>query len=363
MNAAPKRKILILYTELAGYTVACLNRFLEKYPDVDVHLVRWPVNDEAPFHFSFGGALRVYERKKYDRESLLRLAAEISPGVILCSGWVDKDYLAVCRAWNKKIPVVLTMDNKWRGTWKQQIARVAARFSLLKNFRFAWVPGASQKQYALRLGFLPQHIFTGFYSADTGFFSRQYEANLPAKEKQFPHRFIYAGRYYDFKGIAEMWEAFAQLKKEEPSCDWELWCLGTGDISPAQHPAIRHFGFVQPDGIPAIAKDAGVFILPSRIEPWGVAVQEFAAAGFPLLLSDAVGAAETFLQNEVNGFSFRAGDAGAILAAMRKITKLPDEKLIQMGKESHKLGCTVSPDTWSDTLYKLSSPGSMIPKS
>lgn len=43
-----------------------------------------------------------------------------------------------------------------------------------------------------------------------------------------------------------------------------------------------------------LMKQCGVFILPSRIEPWGVVVHEFSAAGFPLLLSDQVGSAESF---------------------------------------------------------------------
>ena len=41
------KKALFLYFELAGYVVACLERFAAKYA-VDVHLVRYPVNAIAP---------------------------------------------------------------------------------------------------------------------------------------------------------------------------------------------------------------------------------------------------------------------------------------------------------------------------
>lgn len=352
MSPAGKRKILILYTELAGYTIACIHAYLGKYPQDEIHLVRWPVNNEAPFDFSFGAAIRVYERKSFDRQRLLQLAEKISPDGIICSGWIDKDYVQVCRAWNHKIPVVLVMDNKWLGTMKQQLARLVSGFSVQKQATYAWVPGTAQKEYALRLGFKEANIRTGFYSADLGFFNQQFSAAHEYKQQHFPHRFIYSGRYYDFKGVREMWNAFIKWKETSVN-DWELWCLGTGDIPPVQHPAIRHFGFVQPSELAAVLKDAGVFILPSRVEPWAVVVHEFAAAGFPLLLSDAVGAASAFLREGENGFVFRAGDEAAIARAFSSIAKMTDEQLNEMGAKSHAVAQSITPETWADTLHSL----------
>ena len=70
-----KKNILILYTELAGYTINCLSNFVLKYPEYNVHVVRWPVNKEAPFQFDFR-SIQVYDRKEYDDDSLLKLAEE-----------------------------------------------------------------------------------------------------------------------------------------------------------------------------------------------------------------------------------------------------------------------------------------------
>jgi glycosyltransferase involved in cell wall biosynthesis len=349
---AIKRKMLFLYTELAAYTTACMEHFVSKYSDAEIHLVRWPVNQEAPFEFEFGERIQVYERKNYTRETLTKLVSEINPDAILCSGWIDKDYVRICRQWKEKVPVILAMDNKWFGTWKQQIARVISRFSILRGYNYAWVPGEAQKKYARRLGFPDDTIKTGFYAADAYFFGKQYEAHKTEKQNAFPHRFIFAARYYDFKGVNELWEAFVRLKKET-SNDWELWCLGTGDIAPIDHPEIKHFGFVQPTNLPEILKQTGVFILPSRIEPWAVAVHEYAAAGFPLLLSHAVGAKSAFLQENKNGFSFPPNDVDALVTAMRSIISLSDDKLVRMGEISHDVGMRITPDTWADTLYQF----------
>lgn len=346
-----KQRILILYTELAGYTLASL-RALTDAGNVDVHLVRWPVNSEAPFDFDFGNAFHVYDRKEYNNEKLLKLADGVRPDMILCSGWTDKGYLAVCKVWRKSIPVVLTMDNKWQGTAKQHFARLISQFTIMRYFSHAWVPGREQMIYAEKLGFAKNKIKTGFYTCDVNRFARIFRETLDQKSKNFPHVFVYAGRYYDFKGVEDLWNAFIRFKQENKN-DWKLVCLGVGDIKPAEHPDITHEGFVQPEKLDHVMRRTGVFILPSRVEPWGVVVQEFAAAGFPLLLSDAVGAGDTFLQDGQNGFRFKSMDVESLLVAMQSIAELPDSHLVNMGKKSADLAAGINPERWAQTLLSF----------
>lgn len=345
------KRILILYTELAGYTLAAL-RALQEHGNVNVHLIRWPVNSEAPFDFQFDSSFKVYTRTDFTNESLLRLAEEIQPDIVLCSGWTDKGYLGVCRVWRRSVPVVLAMDNKWVGNARQRIALMISRFTILKYFSHCWVPGNAQKTYALKLGFSEENIRLGFYTCDVDRFSKIYTATSREKSLKFPHVFVYAGRYYDFKGVEDLWAAFARLKKEN-GADWKLMCLGVGDIAPAEHPDIIHKGFVQPEQLDAVMAETGVFVLPSRVEPWGVVVQEFAAAGFPLLLSEEVGASEAFLQEGQNGFRFRASDVDSLVAALQSITELPDHRLVDMGRRSAAIATSINPQQWAKTLLSI----------
>ena len=65
--------------------------------------------------------------------------------------------------------------------------------------------------------------------------------------------------------------------------------------------------------------DADVFALLSRHEPWGVVVNEAAASGLPLVLSDRVGAAYDLLRDGENGFVVPAEDVGAAADALRRL--------------------------------------------
>lgn len=340
-------KFLFLYTEIAEYVVACCNRLTAHG---EVHIVRWPVNKEAPFEFLFNQNLKIYSKSDYSFEQLQQLANAINPDVIICSGWIDKDYLKITKTYYKKIPTIMTCDTQWRGDFKQHLASIISRFTLLRIFSHAWVPGEIQKKYVLQLGFNPNKIATGFYSCDLEYFNNNYQSQKNTKEQNFPKRFLYVGRYYEFKGIKELWQAFIELQNEEPN-DWELWCLGTGDIEPIQHPKIKHFGFVQPKDLAQFTLQTGVFILPSRYEPWGVVVHEFAASGFPLLLSNKIGAKEQFLNG--NGFEFEANDVTSIKQTLKKIISQPQEKLIAMSKTSHQIAQSISPDNWVNNLLAL----------
>jgi glycosyltransferase involved in cell wall biosynthesis len=282
----------------------------------------------------------------------MKTAADFKADAVFCAGWGYKPYLKICKNVHNKVPVVLGFDNWWNGSMRQRVTSIFARYYFSNHFDRCFVPGLPQKEFALRLGFPEKRIATGAYSCDFDHFNAYHKKYAEEKKANFPKRFIYAGRYSPEKGIDLLWKAFINLQEEMPN-DWELWCLGKGDIEPVVHPKIKHFGFIQPDAMEEFIQQTGVFILPSLFEPWGVVAHEFAAAGFPLLLSEQVGAGEAFLKPEQNGFSFRAGDADAISSAMKSIVELSDQKLFHMGELSAKAAATITPVKWAQTLFQL----------
>jgi glycosyltransferase involved in cell wall biosynthesis len=341
-------RILIFYFELADYVLNCFNQLL-KEDEVKILLISYPVNKEAPFQFYFSDRIQQYDRFNSSKSVLQRAIDQFNPDLVLCCGWKDKYYVQQSRKFHKKnIPVILLFDNHWNGNFKQRLSIFFARLLFKKIFNYAWVPGSDQRLFALKLGFKPSNILTGFYTANTELYLS------PGNKKLFNKRLICVARYVPWKGYTELWEAFIELV-EEGLTSWELWCVGHGEgfNNKKLHPNIKHLGFIQPDNMHAILKQTDVFVLPSHFEPWGVVVHEFALAGFPLVLSDEVGSGTAFLKNGENGYSFKARDKESLKEALRKIMICDIEQLDAMGRNSMDLGMKISPDTWVDTITKI----------
>ena len=72
-------KVLILYTELADYFLACLKE-LENHVD-EIHVIHWPIRDEAPFIFKVPDNV-ILHKKVSDQMELLSLSKMINPSLI-----------------------------------------------------------------------------------------------------------------------------------------------------------------------------------------------------------------------------------------------------------------------------------------
>ncbi len=338
-------KIVFLYSEIAGYFLACASELSKQ---ADVLVIRWKVNQEAPFKFDYPKGLNIAVKDEYSFNDLKQKIKDFNPDILVCSGWMDKDYLKIIKSFKKAIPTVLTLDNHWTGDLKQKLASVISPFYLTNKFTHAWVPGKPQQKFAKKLGF--KHILKGFYCADVNLFNAIYKQQTPEFKKQF----LYVGRYVKHKGIFEMWQAFIELQKEKPN-DWGMLCIGTGDEwdNRIKHPKIKHIGFVQPNEMEGYLKEKSVYILPSKFEPWGVTVQEFAVTSCPLILSKNVGASEQFLIDGENGYLMNEVTINSLKNAMKNIINLTKKELINMSEKSHQLGVSYTPKMWTNTLLSI----------
>jgi glycosyltransferase involved in cell wall biosynthesis len=102
-----------------------------------------------------------------------------------------------------------------------------------------------------------------------------------------------------------------------------------------------------------ITKGAGVFILPSRHEQWGVVIHEFTSAGLPLIISDNVGSAPVFFVERYNGVSFNNNSAVDLAKAMWKMSIKPDSELIEMSKNSIEFSKRITPSTQAANLMSV----------
>ncbi len=343
-----RTKIAFLYSELAGYFLACAEELAKQ---ADVLIVHWPINPEAPFKFSPTEGVKLIEKSSLSDRELQEKIAQFDPNTIVCSGWVDKDYLKIIRRLPDSTHKILTLDNHWVGSWRQYLGVLSSPFFLKRIFSHAWVPGPEQAKFAKKLGF-GGRLLEGFYCADTALFNAKFKATIDEKRIDFPKRFLFVARYLKHKGIYDLWQAFVELQEEHPN-EWELWCLGTGEEWEKRtiHEKIKHIGFVQPEDMQSYLASTGVYVLPSTFEPWGVSVQEMATAGFPLVLSDAVGSHVQFLKG--NGELFKSGNVNELKAKLLKIIQLPKNELIALAERSHAVGMIYTPLDWANKIMKI----------
>lgn len=344
-------KIVVLYEELAWYFINCINTLAGQY-NAQVLVVCKKPNTAAPFRFPFVHPnISIQLREACSEAELAALIRDFRPTGIFLAGWSNKMYLRIVKA-HKEVTTAIGFDNHWTGSVKQRLGAVYFRLFLKARVKHAFVPGAQQREFARHLGFTEEHITEGAYCCDYDRFSAYYERYRDDKAKQFPKRFLFVGRYAPEKSVHELWQAFIEWQSVNPNA-WELWCLGKGELSAPPHPGIRHFGFLQPDQLDEIIKNTGVFVLPSRFEPWGVVVHEFAAAGYPLLLSEQTGAAGTFLVDGRNGYRISGGNKRQLIEKMNKFSTLNEKELLAMANESVQFAARITPSVWAERFRKM----------
>ena len=341
-------KLLVLYTRLSGYSIACLRAYRD-ITGAELLVYAWPNQKNAPFDsvaFSEIGDMR--SRAETAVPIIDDSIEKFQPDAVLVSGWVDKGYVKICRKLKKQgVPIVAASDTQWKGSFRQYIASVLAPWYVQKFIDVLWVSGERQRQFAARLGYSGSNCWDGCYACDWAAFSQQYADSdlLPHKPK-----FLYVGRYAPEKGLDILAKAY-QLYCREVQEPWELICAGAGPLRDVllEAGAVDR-GFVQPNELPILMHEASAFILPSRYEPWGVVAQEAAASHLPLILSSACGSSVHLLRPYHNGFNFESGSVPELLHALKSMHMLKAVQRKEFGKASFEISKQYTPQRWAVTL-------------
>lgn len=345
-------RVLILYTELAAYTIASLKQFLLDYPNAELLIIHYPINPEAPFVFNELPRSKWYTYDSQKQNEIIQLVDEFKPNILLCSGWINKFYIELTKSLIQVKHKVLMLDTPWQATWKQKIWSLIAKKSMLKSFNYAFVAGDSQALYAKKLGFNSKCIYKGLYVADVDLYQSIGKQKL-ANKAVFPRTFISVARYIPQKNLNTLWQAFI-LANAKQTNKWELHCYGLGQLFDKRiiHERIFHHGFVQPTEMKEEIMKAGVFVLPSVYEPWGVVVHEMSLSALPLILSSKVGAASLFLES-INSYAFNPTSQAELQQALEQIMNKTDEELWKMAENSYQNGLKLTQQMWSNSIHQI----------
>ena len=161
----------------------------------------------------------------------------------------------------------------------------------------------------------------------------------PLRQNDEPVRFVYVGELTPRKGIDLLIRAFARLLEAVP--DALLTLVGKGvDLEAlkalakelkCEH-AVLFPGSVPYESVPAEMVQHDVFILPSRLDVFGLVVAEAVACGLPVICSCYAGAANDMVRE--NGIIVDPENTAELAAAMEKMARNPEmrQRMAEVGK-------------------------------
>lgn len=325
-------RILFLYTEMAGYMQSTIEGIVSKGHQVDA--VVWRKGNLTSFVPEPIEGVVWHERDGFNYKDLISLISR-NYSLIYVSGWQDKGYvlaLMAARLRGVKTKVVCGFDDQWSGTYKQIIGASIMKFGLKSMlFDIAWVAGPRQYEFARRLGFSKKSIIFHLLSCDDSFFHHDDQI----REVDKVNRFIYVGSFTHQKGFDVLLDAF-QIYRTKYNGSWDLLCIGTNveKFSVNSSCNVIFSDFADKRSVKAEMLKSRIFILPSRLDQWGVVVQEAAAVGLPLILSSGVGAGDVFLLDGYNGSLILDASAADLAREMHKLAGAGSDTLDLMGCRS-----------------------------
>jgi glycosyltransferase involved in cell wall biosynthesis len=348
-------KIRFAYLQKApsAHADACL-RALARSGTAELFVTLPPTLGDTPYDAaSFTWLDNLYPLASLARDDgLLPALTGFRPDVILVVGWEVPLYRRCARRLRNTSLRVVGMDNQWLRTPKQLLGVASSRIYLRPYFDAAFLPGRRQAAFASKLGFPRDRIFEGFYSADVDAFREV--APLGAPDSGDRRAFVFVGRLASEKGINSLAEAYGRYRTsvDEP---WKLVALGRGPLESALTglPGVEVRGFVEPRLLPDELAHSSFLVLPSTFEPWGVVVHEAASAGLGCICTAAVGAADAFVRDGVNGRIIAPGSVSELAEAMRWAHGRPDDVLADVSRTSRALAQKATPELWAETVLEM----------
>jgi glycosyltransferase involved in cell wall biosynthesis len=298
----------------------------------------WTIEHRHPHHFLGGvaipGVRRLLRHDYPITVGVYRCLRDSRPDVVVVSGWstfASQAAVVWCRL--RKVPYVLLVesnDRDPRPAWRRLIKRLVVPPIIRRAVRILAI-GTLARESVLARGARPEDVRWFANTVDVHAFY-QHADQLAARRAELRRTLgadtddvvvLSVARLAPEKGIDTL------VRGAAAAGDQRLALVVAGE-GPERAPLLllaRELGVrltllgdLQPwERVFELYAAADAFALLSTHEPWGVVVNEAAAFGLPLVLSDRVGAAYDLLVDGENGALVRAGDAAQTGSALRRL--------------------------------------------
>jgi glycosyltransferase involved in cell wall biosynthesis len=291
-----------------------------------------------------GHELRRGSRWVVANRGVLRELRRFRPDAVAVGGWNQPAFwqaLGYCRV--RRIPLLLWVESTARDARSEAAPLRLARRAMIAGASGYFVPGRAAAEYVRSFG-VPDELVA---HAPNAVDARDFAAGERSGRGECT--FLYVGRLEPEKGLDVLLRAFRDVPGR-------LVLVGNGSEEAALRAdadrRVEFAGALPHDGVARAYAEADVFVLPSRSEPWGMVLNEAAAAGLPLVATEEVGAAHDLVEDGENGFRVPAGDGEALARALRRLAE--DEPFrLRASRRSEELAARFTPDAWADGVAGL----------
>ncbi len=254
---------------------------------------------------------------------------------------------AVYRKLNRRSRLIVWAEVSEATEQGRGLLRGMIRLLLCRHADAFLAVGASGVRYLRSLGVAPTKIFPLRYTTNVERFSESEIGRPPERA----HQLLYAGQLIERKGLVRFLETLSKWSAAHPARNVEFVIVGDGPLratlenfTPPANLKLQFRGNLPYEELPRVYSEAGLFILPTLADTWGVVVNEALAAGLPVLGSVHAQAVAELVEDRKNGWTFAPERPEEIYSAIDRAMNASCEQLDTMRAHARSTALALTPD-------------------
>jgi glycosyltransferase involved in cell wall biosynthesis len=283
------------------------------------------------------------------------------PQVVVCYGWASPiARISIIYCLLTRTPLLLYGDTTWQHSRRggQSVFRAVALRILMHLCAGAVSTGTFNREFYIRHGMDPHHIWSGVCPADTeAFGGAQRDGARVGTAGDRPLRIGFAGKLIARKGVDELLHAAALLP--EPR-DYTVTVVGDGPLMSELRllaaelgldDRVTFHGFANTTEMPELLGGFDVVVVPSRLDMRALITIEAMAAGAAIVVSDAtaVWGPGDLVEHGVTGLVYRSGDPRELAGQLERLISDPPF-LMKLRRSGTERVAAYGPDTFARAM-------------
>ncbi len=257
---------------------------------------------------------------------------------VLVTGFISFPYGAIGLKWAKsRKKGLVEYDDQRIDTFNRSKISNWVKTRIIRNVDTFLCPAPAWDETLLAWGFHKNEIFYGLDTSDNDFWGEKVE-NTDFRDLPQTY-FMTVGRQGTMKNLPRFLHAYKEYINRGGTIP--LVMVGNGPeheklIKIADdNPHVIFLDFQPREKIRQLFIRMKALVLPStKVETWGMVVNECMASGHIVAISKECGSATTLVKDGLNGFHFSPESEKEMVEALFKIQRLSDDEFSKMSQES-----------------------------